>query len=203
MYAYVYILFTVFPQVFEGQYHFSVGLGGLAYIAVGIGDILGANVVGRLNDRIMVRRTAKRGGQRLPEDRLIIMMAIVPMVPIGLLWFGWAAQGHTHWIVPELGAVLIGLGNVSSSMCAQVYMIDTFTKFAASAMAASTFERSIAAALIPLAGVPLLKGLGVGLMSTVLACISLLSLVASVVLFRYGGYLRTRFPFERETKATG
>ena len=45
----------------------------------------------------------------------------------------------------------------------QVYMTIAYTKYAASAIAASSVLRSIAGALVPLAGIPLYDRLGLGL----------------------------------------
>lgn len=31
-------------------------------------------------------------------------------MPIGLFWYGWAVEKHTHWIVPIIGTTFIGFG---------------------------------------------------------------------------------------------
>lgn len=74
-----------------------------------------------------------------------------------------------------------------------VYMIDAYTTYAASAIAAGNILRSLTAALLPLAGVPMYDRLGYGWGNTLLAFISL-GLAGMFILFRrYGEYLRKRF----------
>lgn len=202
MHAYVYILFTIYPVIYRSQYHWSLGLSGLAYLGVGMGDFLGAVLIGKTADKVSTARAKKHPtGARLPESRLILMAAFAPCVPIGLLWTGWAAQQQTHWIVPQLGAVPLGIGLVGSSLSAQLYMMDSYTKFAASAIAVTAFMRSIFGALLPLAGAPMYDALGVGLGNTVLACISLLSIVLALALLKWGEMLRTKYPFENVIEA--
>jgi hypothetical protein len=77
-----------------------------------------------------------------------------------------------------------------------VYMIDAYTKYAASAIAAGNILRSISAALLPLAGIPLYDKLGYGWGNSLLAFISL-GLGAMSLLFRkYGEEWREKFSVE-------
>ena len=199
MHAYIYILFGIFPALYQGQYHFSTGLSGLAYIGIGIGDLLGAVVVGKTSDRISTKRAGRSAsGQRSPESRLILLAAMTPLVPIGLIWTGWAAQKHTHWIVPELGSIPLGVGIIGTSLCGQLYMVDSFTVYAASAVAATTFLRSIVGAALPLASGPMYGRLGYGLGNTILACVSFLSVLMGLCLLKFGKQLREKYPFEQE-----
>jgi hypothetical protein len=39
MYGIYYLMFTTFPDLFSNIYHFSTGIGGLAYIGLGAGFI--------------------------------------------------------------------------------------------------------------------------------------------------------------------
>ena len=73
-------------------------------------------------------------------------------------------------------------------------MIDAFTQYAASALAASFFLRSIAGGLLPLAGQPLFRALSVGWGASVLAFVAVPMCIIPVLLFRYGEVLRIRYP---------
>ena len=137
---------------------------------------------------------------RSPESRVGVLAAFTPLIPIGLLWTGWSAQTHTYWVVTELGSIPIGLGIMASSLFGQLYMVDSYTKYAASAVAASIFLRSVIGAIIPIASGPLYSRLGFGWGNTVLAAISLISVVSAVVLFKFGEHLRAQFPFENGDK---
>ena len=45
-----------------------------------------------------------------PEYRLPIMIPGAPIVAIGLFIYGWTSQNQVHWIAPEIGIALVGLG---------------------------------------------------------------------------------------------
>lgn len=72
-------------------------------------------------------------------------------------------------------------------------MIDAYTKYAASAIAASSVLRSIAGALVPLGGIPLYNKLGLGWGCSLLAFISLGLGGLSLLFCRYGASWRERF----------
>jgi hypothetical protein len=75
-------------------------------------------------------------------------------------------------------------------------MTIAYTKYAASAIAASSVLRSIAGALVPLAGVPLYDRMGLGWGNSLLSLISV-GLGALPLLFcRYGEGWRKRFAIE-------
>ena len=52
--------------------------------------------------------------------------------------------------VPLFGTLLVGLGLIAAFMCINTYLIDTYTRYAASAMAANTILRSVLGAVFPL-----------------------------------------------------
>lgn len=105
-----------FPLVYQGVYHFDLGHTGLTFISLGLGICLGVPTA-LLFDRLMYqkahRAAAKLGKHAAPEHRLYSAMMGGFGVTIGLFWFGWAARKDVHWIVPVLGAIPFGWGNIS------------------------------------------------------------------------------------------
>jgi predicted MFS family arabinose efflux permease len=95
-YAYLYLCFTTFPIVFQEVYGFSEGISGLAYLGLGLGSMIGLAFIGKYSDKIVVAMTEKNG-VRKPEYRLPLMIVAHMLIPIGLFWYGWSAQEHTHW----------------------------------------------------------------------------------------------------------
>jgi hypothetical protein len=81
------------------------------------------------------------------------------LIPAGLSLYGWTASYHVYWIVPIMSTTIIGIGNVLVFMCVQTYLVDTFTIHAASALATNTIVRSVAGAVLPLAGQQLYRTL--------------------------------------------
>jgi hypothetical protein len=108
VYGYLYLLFTTFPIVYQGQYGFSSGTVGLTYIGLGLGNLIGLGVFGAASDKILKKMSAQ--GEMKPEYRLPPMIYGAPFIPIGLFWYGWSAQAKTHWIVPILGTLFFGVG---------------------------------------------------------------------------------------------
>jgi hypothetical protein len=77
-----------------------------------------------------------------------------------------------------------------------MYLVDAFTRYAASAMAANTVLRSLGGALIPLCGQKMYDALGYGWGNSVLAFIGLGMLVPLFFLIKYGEWLRTHPKFQ-------
>lgn len=76
-------------------------------------------------------------------------------------------------------------------MTVQLYLIDDCgPKKAASALAANTILRSIAAGLLPLAGQPLYNRLGLGWGNSLLGFLAILFIPIPWLLYRYGRQLR-------------
>jgi hypothetical protein len=133
--------------------------------------ILGLAILGGSSDHIMKHLAGKHnGGKPKPEYRLPLLMYGGPLLPAGLFLYGWTAQYQVsscatvdpktpppraalvqvcadskeqiQWAVPLLGTLLVGLGLMAAFMCVTTYLVDTFTLYAASAMAANTVLRS-------------------------------------------------------------
>ena len=78
----------------------------------------------------------------------------------------------------------------------QTYLVDCFLRYAASVTAANTIMRSLVGALLPLAGQPLYKKLGLGWGNSLLAFIALAMSPLPLVFLKYGGRLRTSKKFQ-------
>jgi hypothetical protein len=75
----------------------------------------------------------------------------------------------------------------------QTYLIDSYKRYAASALAAATLIRSLLGALLPMAGLDLYKKLGYGWGNSVLGFIGLAMLPSPFLFYRYGEWIRNRF----------
>jgi Major Facilitator Superfamily len=185
-----YLLFATFPTVFEETYHWEVGVTGLAYLGFGIGCIIALVTFSLLSDRLL-------GKDGTPERRLILMMAAGPCVPIGIFWYGWAADRGVQWIVPIIGTSFIGLGTLVVSSSSQLYIIDMAgPRGAASALAALTLVRNASGAFLPLVADPLYDRLGLGWGNSVLGFATLAFTPVPFILYKYGGWLREIFPLK-------
>jgi hypothetical protein len=76
----------------------------------------------------------------------------------------------------------------------QTYMIDSFPRYAASAIAAMTALRCLFGALLPLAGPEMYKSLGLGWGNSLLGFLAIAFIPVPALLFRYGKTVRERWP---------
>ena len=187
-YGYLYLLFTTFNVVFGQRYHFSVGITGLVYIGIGIGNVIGLVITGIMSDKILKAKAGK--GEKKPEYRLPPMMWVSPFMAFGLFIYGWSAEYGVHWIVPIIGTTLFGIGLIATFLSVLTYIVDAFTLYAASATAANALLRSIVGAFLPLAGPKMYTTLGFGWGNSLLAFISLGLCPMTFIFYFYGERIR-------------
>lgn len=193
MYGILYLLVTTFSSVFQETYHWSLGISGLGYLGLGTGNLIGLVVFSATSDRYMVLQ-AQRFGSAKPEHRLMLMIISGPIIAVGLFWYGWSAQAKIHWMMPIVGSGIVGLGNMLFFLPMVGYLVESFTVYAASAIAANAVLRSIGGALLPLAGYRMYDTLGYGWGNSILAFMALVFTPVLVAIYRYGEYIRTRWP---------
>ena len=193
----VYLALTTFPVLWTDRYHESISISGLNYLALAFGYIIGTQTCTRLIDRLykLLKETRGKGiGQ--PEYRLPLLLPGALMVPAGLVWYGWSAQKHLHWIMPDIGAVIFAAGVKFGLQCTQLYALDVYPLYAASASAGSLFLRSLAGFAFPLFAPYLYQRLDFGWGNSLLALIALvIGLPVPFLLWTYGPYLRKRSPY--------
>lgn len=78
-------------------------------------------------------------------------------------------------------------------MAISMYLIDTYTIYSASALAAVTVIRSIGGAVLPLAALPMYNSLGFGWGNSVLGFIAVGMIPFSFLIIRHGERLREHF----------
>ncbi|KZF20456.1 MFS multidrug transporter-like protein [Xylona heveae TC161] len=196
LYGIMYLVLSTFPTLWENRYHESVGNGGLNYIAIGLGFFTGTQVCAPLNDRIYRRLRQRNNGVGRPEFRVPLMFVGAAFMPIGLFWYGWSAQARTHWIVPDIGIFVFSAGIIVGFQCTQTYVVDSYTRFAASAVGATTVLRCIAGFGFPLFAPYMYAALDYGWGNSLLAFIALgLGVPAPFMLWKYGASLRAKSTF--------
>ncbi|KAL6713530.1 hypothetical protein ACLMJK_008995 [Lecanora helva] len=196
LYGIMYLVLSTFPTLWETVYKESVGVGGLNYISLGVGFFLGAQITAPINDRVYRRLKFKNNNVGRPEFRVPVMIPGSLLVPIGLFIYAWTAEKHTHWIGPNLGAAIFTAGVIIGFQSVQTYLVDAYTRFAASAIAAATVLRSLAGFGFPLFAPAMYNGLGYGWGNSLLGFIAFsLGVPAPFVIWFYGQKLRERSTF--------
>ncbi|KAL2855324.1 putative MFS transporter [Aspergillus pseudoustus] len=183
----MYLLFTTFTSVFEGQYGLSTSTSGLVYLGLGaslVGSMFLFNV---MNGRMQVATPPS------PENRLIPMIWFSPFVGLGLFVYGWTAYYKVHWIVPIFGTCLMGFGAFFVITPAQLYLIDVFgSQGAASALGANNLLRYAFSTFLPLAGPSMYSALNYGWGNSLLGFIALAFFPGPLLFYKYGHRLRAK-----------
>ena len=145
-------------------------------------------------DKQYRRLTAKNNGVPMTEFRLPVPNVGAVCISISLLWYGWAVEAHTLYLVPIIGTVFFGIGTICIFNTTQHFYIDAFTRYAGSAIAAGTLFRSVEGAAFLLFGGDLYSKLGYGWGYTVLAACGVLLMPTPMLIMTYGKRVRERYP---------
>lgn len=215
----MYLLFTTFTDVFEGQYGFTTTTSGLSFLGLGIALIVAMVTFRSLSDPIQKWRMRAEGVPTpKPEYRLVTMILFSPFVSLGLILYGWTAYYGVFWIVPIIGTSLIGFGaffvlvsptlfaackarpglccdlsaKPSGQMPAQLYLVDLFgAQAAASALGANNLLRFVFSTFLPLAGPAMYSSLGYGWGNTLLGLLALAFVPFPILFYKCGERLRS------------
>lgn len=200
VYGTLYMLFAAFPIVFQQQRGWSPGIGGLAFIGVAIG-MLFAVAYSMFDNRRYARVAAAHGGMAPPEARLPPAIIGSVLLPIGLFWFAWANSPSIHWIVPIIASAFFAAGLVSVFLSLLTYMIDSYTVFAASVLAANSVLRSLFGAAFPLFTPYMYSDLGIHWASTIPAFLALACTPFPLLFYIYGERIRMKCKYASEAAA--
>ncbi|GAO47619.1 hypothetical protein G7K_1819-t1 [Saitoella complicata NRRL Y-17804] len=192
IYAMLYAFFFAYPVVFGETHGFNDGLIGVTFVGILIGAVFAVITTPYL-ERIYLRTAAKRpGGVATPEDRLPGMIFACPFVPVSLFIFGWTAYPHVSWVGPAIAGIPFGYGMVLIYYAANNYIIDSFSKYVASALAAKTVVRSGGGVGLAMATFPLYHNLGNQWASSLLGFIAIGMCAVPLIFYKWGAAIRAR-----------
>lgn len=191
IYGLTYLIFSTFTSLWEQQYHETASIASLHYIAAGIGYFIGIVACILFADRIYRGLKGKNNDIGRPEFRIPMMSVSAILIPTSLFWYGWTAQEHIQWVVPNLAIVLTMCGCTIVFQCTTAYCIEAYPLYAASASAASFLCRGLCAFGFPLFAPSLYARLGYGWGDSILGFVALIiSGLVPVVLWKFGVRLR-------------
>ncbi|KAL9589391.1 MAG: hypothetical protein Q9203_001802 [Teloschistes exilis] len=194
------LLLSVY-MVYQENRHWSQGIGSLPFLSVLIGMF--AAVAYTIPDNKRYGRAAtvaKRDGAHgaPPEARLPPCMVGSVCLPVGLFIFAWTNYPQIHWIVSIIFTAPFGFGMVLLFLSIMNYLIDAYTVYAASVLAANTLLRSIFGAVFPLFTTYMYDGLGIHWASSVPAFLALACVPFPFLFFKYGEGIRMKCRYARE-----
>ncbi|KAJ6779602.1 hypothetical protein PWT90_08384 [Aphanocladium album] len=195
----VFISTQSIPLVFGSTFGWEAYRSGLVQSAIGIGQIVGfgASLVQRRIYIQSAHRNDEKPGVPVPEA---ILHLSIPATPIalagGLFMYGWSIY-QPHWIVTAVGLALVGFASMVIINAASIYITDSYSDYAASAIAAVAFGENVFAAFLPLAAKPMYDRLGYDWASSLLGFIGVALTLAPVLLLFHGKRIRSKSTFKR------
>lgn len=201
VYGTLYLLFGAYPIVFQQVRGWSEGVGGLPFLGVAAGMIIGIIFAGWAN-KWYNEEAEKNGGIAPPEARLRPSLYGSMAIPIGIFWFAWTNYPSIHWISPVLAGAPFGFGLNIVFLGVTNYLIDSYTIFAASVLAANTVLRSLFGAAFPLFTPDMFDALGIHWASSIPAFLALACVPFPFIFYKYGAAIRSRCVYAAQAEAT-
>ena len=191
-----YSLYTNFEAIYGERYGFDTTAVGLMYLGPGAGFLAAVWFLVPSIDTIYNRLAREKDGGAKPEYRLPLANVGAVLIPTSLFVFAWTVQYRVHFVVPLVATVFFGVGQITILNTCQNYYIDSFQKYAASAIAAGAVFRSIVGGVLPLGASPLFESAGYGWGISVFAFLSLALSPAPLLFYYYGEGVREKFAIE-------
>ncbi|KAI9317777.1 hypothetical protein DFJ73DRAFT_927851, partial [Zopfochytrium polystomum] len=114
------------------------------------------------------------------------------LLPAALFAYGWSAQQQAHWLAPDAAIAVFAFCFAVPFQIIQIYLVDSYRRYAASAMAAATFLRSCAGFAFPLFAGSMYDRLDYGWGNSVLAFVAVVGIPAPLLVYKFGAYLRAK-----------
>ncbi|RMZ89591.1 hypothetical protein DV736_g3176, partial [Chaetothyriales sp. CBS 134916] len=194
VYTLLYMLFSIYPIVFQQKRGWNAGVGELPLIGTVIGACLGGLALFISSQIDGKNATANR--QPVPEDRLPGAMVGGVMFAVTIFWFAWTAEYNSvHWAVPTVAGTFLATSILLIFVVFINYIIDSYLMYAASALAANTVLRSACAAASPLFTSYMFDALGVGGAGSLIGGVGVLLMPIPFVFYKHGAAIRARSKF--------
>lgn len=189
VYGILYLFFGAFPIVYQEKRGWNEGQGGLAFLGIAVGMILAVGY-----SIIENKRYGKLSleGKARPEDRLVCAVVGGVAIPISLFWFGWTNSPSISWWASVSSGVVFGFGMVLIFISIKNYLVDAYTVYSASVLAATVIMRSAFGAAFPLFTTYMYHGLGIHWATMIPAFFALACAPLPVLFYIYGEAIRKR-----------
>ncbi|RHZ46920.1 uncharacterized protein CDV56_103490 [Aspergillus thermomutatus] len=196
IYGLLYCFLTAYTLVYQGVYHMNAGVGGLPLFGMVAGLLIAGTYICLFASRSYNKKLQANAGIPVPEWRLPPVIVGGALFAAGIFWFGWTGfTADVPWIVSTLSGLFTGFGLLIVFIQLFNYLIDTYLMFAASAIAANTFCRSVLAASFPLFSRQMFNNMGIQWAATLLGCVATALVPIPVMFYFYGKRLRRKSRF--------
>lgn len=189
----MYSLLTPIRYVLNPRFGLTSPLqSGLFYIAPGCGYLVGTFFGGRWADKVVKKWIAKRGGRRVPEDRLhSCLTALGVVIPACMLIYGWSIEKEVGGIpLPVIVMFIQGVAQLFCFPSLNTYCLDVMQSNSAEAVAGNYVIRYVFAAAGTAACLPVIERIGVGWFSTISAAFLVVAAAGTWATAKYGAQWR-------------
>jgi multidrug resistance protein len=193
LYGTLYMFLGAFPIVYQQMRGWNEGIGGLSFLGLAVGMIIGL-----LYTIIDNGRYKKLGKMATPESRLPPCMIGSITLPIGMFGFAWTNYPSIHWSASIILSAPFGFGSVLVFLSCLNYLMDAYTIYAASVLAAGAMLRSFFGASFPLFTTQMYANLGIHWASSIPAFLTVACLPFPFVMYKYGAGLRMKCKYAQE-----
>lgn len=195
IYGTVYMFMGAMPIVYNRDRGWNEGIGGLAFMGIAVGIIIGLVYAILDNSRYMKLFLAKKA---TPESRLPPAIVGAVALPIGMFAFAWTNYPSIHWSVAIVLSAPFGFGCVLVILPIVNYLIDSYTIYAASVLAAAAIFRSIVGAVFPLFTTQMYENLGIHWATSIPAFLTLVCMPFPFIMYKYGSAVRMKCKYAFE-----
>ncbi|KAI1098396.1 MFS general substrate transporter [Jackrogersella minutella] len=194
VYTLLYMLFSIYPIVFQERRGWNAGVGELPLIGSVIGSFIGAIIV--WFDSKHKTKKIEKGVTLKPEDRLTLAIMGGVGFPLTMFWFAWTAEySWIHWIVPTIAGVFLATSLMLIFVAYLNYLVDSYLTYAASAIAVNTVCRSACGAAAPLFTNYMFDALGIGGGGSLIGGVATVLAVIPFAFYKHGESIRKRSRF--------
>ncbi|KAK4499740.1 hypothetical protein PRZ48_007926 [Zasmidium cellare] len=195
VYCLLYMLFAIYPYVFQEKRGWNAGVGELPLVGVVIGACMGGAFVVWASHKAQ-KKSSTSNYQSSPEEKLPIAMVGSVLFPIAMFWFAWTGEYNSiHWIMPTIAGVFLSAAIMLIFVGYLGYLSNTYLMYTASALAANTVARSAAASASPLFTTYMLDAMGVGGAGSLIGGVACLLVPTPFIFYKYGRPIRERSRF--------
>ncbi|KAK9488731.1 major facilitator superfamily domain-containing protein [Lipomyces starkeyi] len=193
----LYLGVVAVPVTFTDVRGWGTVVATLPSLAIFFGVVVGGciNILGSLH---YAKVLAAKNGNPVPEERLVAMKFGSFLMPIGLFIFGWTSPDRYPVIAPLVGLTLLAAGFLTVFQGCINYLVDSFPRYAASAIAATTFLRSCSAAAFPIFGRIMFTAIGVPLGASIIGIVAIAMIPIPFVFYQFGAKIRAKNPYSKQ-----
>lgn len=195
--AVVFLFLSVIPITFQEKRGWSEGVGGLPYISLAVGTVLGW-VAHHFQMHKYDSLQANPNVQIVPEHRLYGSMFGAVWLPVGLFIYSFTQYGYLSCAGPVIGLAPISFGIYFVFESTYSYTADCYGENSSSAIAGQGLMRNTLGAVTPLFASAFFHNVGSQYAGLILALFGTILSFIPFIMFKYGHMLRARSKLARE-----